>query len=149
MTDTLDEPIHDGIVSACWVTTRYIVLGTFVTKDNNRLSSEENIIEGTNPSHKIARESHRGVIIYYSALGCTTLFEDNKLLALMSFPLLDRDCTIYQIAHTQTRAGQKLGMIVKYRIETKFIALDLARKMFMLLTREEVEKCKTDALTYL
>lgn len=36
---------------------------------------------------------------YYSALGCTTLLENKKLLVLVSVPLLNRDSTfeIYQV----------------------------------------------------
>ena len=88
---------------------------------------------------------------YYSALGCVTLMEGDKLLILMSVPLLDRDSTfeIYQVINLPIpypRADQKVGAVARYRLETEYIALNLARNKFMMLPEGEANKCKTDAL---
>ena len=88
---------------------------------------------------------------YYSALGCVTLMEGDKLLILMSVPLLDRDSTfeIYQVINLPIpypRADQEVGAVARYRLETEYIALNLARNKFMMLPEGEANKCKTDAL---
>ena len=88
---------------------------------------------------------------YYNALGCVTLMENDKLLILMSVPLLDRDSTfeIYQVINlpiSYPRTDQKMGAVARYRLETEYIALNLARNKFMMLPEEEASKCKADAL---
>ena len=88
---------------------------------------------------------------YYSALGCVTLIENDKLLILMSVPLLDRDSIfeIYQVINlpiTYSRTDQRMGAVARYRLETECIALNLARTKFMMLPEEEASKCKADAL---
>ena len=77
--------------------------------------------------------------------------EGDKLLILMSVTLLDRDSTfeIYQVINLPIpypRANQKVGAVAWYRLETEYIALNLARNKFMMLPEGEANKCKTDAL---
>ena len=89
--------------------------------------------------------------MYYNALGCVTLLEDDKLLVLLSVPLLDRDSIfeIYRVMNLPLpypREDQKLGAVARYKIETEFLALNLARTKFMLLSEVEAIKCKNDAL---
>ena len=88
---------------------------------------------------------------YYNVLGCVTLMENDKLLILMSVPLLDRDSMfeIYQVINLPIpypRTDQKMGAVARYRLEIKYIALNLARSKFMMLPEEEASKCKADAL---
>ena len=77
--------------------------------------------------------------------------ENNRLLVLMSVPLLDRDSTfeIYQVINLPIpypRADPKMGAVARYRLETEYIALNLARNKFMILPEGEVNKCKADVL---
>lgn len=44
------------------------------------------------------------------------------------------------------RVHQSLGMVARYKIETEYIALNLARIKFMMLTVEEAKKCKDNTL---
>ena len=69
----------------------------------------------------------------------------------MSVPLLDRDSTfeIYLVINLPIpypRTDQKMEAVAKYRLETEYIALNLARTKFMMLPEEEASKCKADAL---
>lgn len=88
---------------------------------------------------------------YYSTLGCVTLLENKKLLVLISIPLLDKDSTyeIYQVINLPMpypKTNQKLEAIARYKVEWDFLALNLARTKFMLITSEEANRCKVDAL---
>ena len=88
---------------------------------------------------------------YYSSLGCITLVEEKKILALEPVPLLDRDSTfeVFQVINLPIPypdPKQKLGVVTKYKLEVECIALNLARTQFMLLTKREADNCKTDAL---
>ena len=71
-----------------------------------------------------------------------TLLED-MLLALVSIPLLDRDSTfetylVINFSIPFSWVEQKLRMTDKYRIETEFIALNIARTKFMFVTKQKV-----------
>lgn len=88
---------------------------------------------------------------YYSALGCATLLEDDKLLVLVPVPLLDRDSTfeIYQVMNLPfpyPKLEPEIRAVARYKVESEFVALNLARTKFMLLTQGEAEKCKNDTL---
>ena len=87
---------------------------------------------------------------YHNALGCVTLIENDKLLILMSVSLLDRDSTFerYQVINLPVPYPKtdQTGAVARYRLETEYIALNLARTKFMMLPEEEVSKCKADAL---
>lgn len=76
-----------------------------------------------------------------------SLFDD-KLLILLSVPLLDKDSTfeIYKLPIPYPQADQKLGAVALYKIETEFLVLNLPRTKFMLLSNVEATKCKNDAL---
>lgn len=70
-------------------------------------------------------------------MGCTTLLEDDKLLVLVSVALLDRDSTfeIYQVMNLPLpypKLRPKIGAVARYKVETEFVALSLARTEFML-----------------
>ena len=68
---------------------------------------------------------------YYNVLGCVTLMENDKLLILRSVPLFE----IYQVINlpiSYPRTDQKMGAVARYRLETEYIALDLARTKFMM-----------------
>ena len=39
-----------------------------------------------------------------------------------------------------------MGAVARYRLETEYISLNLARTKFMMLPEEEASKCKPDAL---
>ena len=76
---------------------------------------------------------------------------EKKILALVPVPLLHRDSTfeyfqviILPIPYSDLK--QELGVVAKYNLEAECIALNLARTQFMLLTKREADKCKTDAL---
>ena len=88
---------------------------------------------------------------YYNSLGCVTILENNKLLVIMSIPLLDREGTfeVYQAINLPVpypRFETGAGAVAKNRLESNYIALNMARTKFMLLTDEEAEKCKASAL---
>ena len=58
----------------------------------------------------------------------------------MSVPPLDRDSTfeIYQVINLPIpypRANQKMGAVARYRLETEYIALNLARNKFYDVTK--------------
>ena len=70
---------------------------------------------------------------------------------LVYVPLFDRRSTfeIYQVMNlpiSYPRIEQKSEIIAKCKIATKFIAPNLTRTRFMLLTSKEAKRCKTDAL---
>ena len=44
------------------------------------------------------------------------------------------------------KTNQKLKAVVRYKMEAKFLALNLVRTKFILLTSEEANRCKMDAL---
>ena len=88
---------------------------------------------------------------YYSALGCVTLLEKSKLLILMSVSQLNRDSTfeIYQVLNLLLpfpKPTPRLEAVARYKIEMEFLALNIARTKFMLLTKEEAQRCENDAL---
>ena len=88
---------------------------------------------------------------YYKSLGCLTLIKDDRLLIMVSLPLLDTG-SIYEVFKVinlpipYPREKQGLGTVAKYKIETENIALDQTREKFMLLTPSEAEKCKHNLL---
>ena len=104
------------------------------------------------PHHlRLPSDPTRELWRYYSSLGCITLVEEKKILALVPVPLLDRDSTfeVFQVINLPIPypdPKQELGVVAKYKLEAECIALNLARTQFMLLTKREAEKCKTDAL---
>lgn len=84
---------------------------------------------------------------YYSAFGCVTLLENSKLLVLMTVPLLHRDGTfqVFQVTNLPIpypRVEQEVGAVARYRIETGYLALNLARTRFMVLFEEGVRHVK-------
>ena len=104
------------------------------------------------PHHlRLPSDPTRELWRYYSSLGCLTLVEEGKILAIVPVPLLDRDSTfeVFQVINLPIpypNPNQKLGVVARYKLESECIALNLARTQFMLLTKSEAEKCKTDAL---
>ena len=96
-------------------------------------------------------EPTRELYRYYSTLGCITLVEKDKILALVIVPLLDKEVTfqllqVINLPIPYPNPKQKLGVVVEYKLEPESIAFNLARIKFMLLTKMELEKCKRDAL---
>ena len=87
---------------------------------------------------------------YYNALGCVMLLQEDKKLLFLSISLLDRYDTfkIYQVINLPIpypQVEQEFRALAKYKIETEFIALNLARTKFMLMYVEAL-KCRNDAL---
>ena len=72
-------------------------------------------------------------------------------MAQVPVPLLHRDSTFedFQVINLPipySDLKQELSIVAKYNLEAERIALNLARTQFMLLTKREADKCKTDAL---
>ena len=69
----------------------------------------------------------------------------------MSVPLLNRDSTfeVYQVLNLPLlfpKPTPKLEAVARYKVEMEFFTLNIARMKFMLLTREEAQRCENDAL---
>ena len=81
---------------------------------------------------------------YYNSLGCLTLVEKGRLLIVVSLPLLDSS-NIYEVFQVinlpipYPHRKQGSGTVVKYKLKSENIALDLTREKFILLTPTEAE----------
>ena len=69
----------------------------------------------------------------------------------MSVPLLDRDSTfeIYQVLNLSLpfpKPTPRLKAVARYKVETEFLVLNIARTKFMFLTKEEAQRCENYAL---
>lgn len=77
--------------------------------------------------------------------------EDDRLLALVPVPLLDGE-SILEVFYAINlpipfpRPHQELEAVAKYKLESEYIALNLARTKFMLVAADEAERCKSNAL---
>lgn len=104
------------------------------------------------PHHlRLPLDPTEGLWKYYISLGCVTLLEGSKLLVVTSLPLLDRNglFEIYQVLNLPIpypRVQERVEAVAKYQIKTEYLAHNLARTKFMLLTRDEARNCKGDVL---
>ena len=85
---------------------------------------------------------------YYSTLGCITLLEKKKL---WYWSLLDNVSTfeIYKVINLPMpypKPNQKFETVARYKVAAEFLPLNLARTKFVLVTSEEANRCKLDAL---
>lgn len=70
----------------------------------------------------------------------------------MTILLLDRDGTfevvqVINLPILYPGVEQEVGVVARYRIEMEYLALNLARTRFMILSMEEVKTCEKDALS--
>ena len=94
---------------------------------------------------------------YYQSLTCTTVLDEDKILVIVSVPLLDRNTTfeIYKVCnaplpyYNQSIPAQlQPDIVAQYKIETFALAINAEKTKYMLLNSDELNHCSTSLLSY-
>ncbi|XP_046574034.1 uncharacterized protein LOC124282108 [Haliotis rubra] len=111
------------------------------------------------PRFKLAGDPENELWDFYRTLKCTTLLYDNKIVVVVSLPLLDLDghVEIYQ-AHNlpvpilaneiDNPANSLHNLIAKYKLEASLIAVNTKRTKYMLLKDTEKHGCTASLVGY-
>ena len=87
---------------------------------------------------------------FYTLLTCTTVVDEDKIIIIFSFPLLDSsdDREIFKIhnlpvpVHSEdTSSSDPTKMVAQYLLEADAIAVNTRRTKYALLTADELESC--------
>jgi uncharacterized coiled-coil protein SlyX len=88
---------------------------------------------------------------FYKFLTCTSTTHDNKLLIILSIPLLDAQETylIYRIHNlpalmtngTNAIINNDCSMVAQYKLETAALAINSRRTKYILLSQDELQTC--------
>ena len=95
---------------------------------------------------------------FYKFLRSTSTTVDNKLLIILSIPLLDAQDTynIFKIQNlpalvtnrTNSIISNGCSMVARYNLETTAIAVNTRRTQYILLTPDELERCAHPLISF-
>lgn len=95
---------------------------------------------------------------FYKFLTCTSTTADNKLLIILSIPLLDAQETyhvykIHNIPALMTNQSNSVitngcSMVAQYKLESNAIAINTERTQYMLLSNEELKSCSNPLMGF-
>ena len=94
---------------------------------------------------------------YYKFLTCTAVIEKNKILTILSVPLLDYkgQYEIYKVHNlplpyisSNIDPRDQPNMIAKYQVETDMIAVNAERTKYMILNSGEMEHCSSPLVKF-
>lgn len=97
------------------------------------------------PKFKFSLDPRTNLWKLYQTLTCATLMESNKLLVVISIPLLDvfgkfELFKIHNIAVMQNFSGE-VNMFAQYQLETHSLAVNRKRTQYVILSPQETTLC--------
>ncbi|CAC5398014.1 unnamed protein product [Mytilus coruscus] len=100
----------------------------------------------------LSEDPNSNLWFFYRLLTCTTVLYDDKILAIISLPLLDSNnrFEVYKAYNLpmpmKNNSTKLLTMVAKFDINVEYFAVNAERSKYVLLKNDEINKC-TDRFT--
>lgn len=80
---------------------------------------------------------------FYRYLSCATLWEDNKILVVVSLPLLElgEEYEVYKAVSLPFPVKEQEGLFGRYNLEAPALAINAERTRYMLIPQKQLEEC--------
>ncbi|CAG2230956.1 unnamed protein product [Mytilus edulis] len=101
---------------------------------------------------ELSEDPNSNLWFFYRLLTCTTVLYDDKILAIISLPLLDSNnrFEVYKAYNLpmpmKNNSTKLLTMVAKFDINVEYFAVNAERSKYVLLNNDEINKC-TDRFT--
>ena len=107
-------------------------------------------------SLKLPEDPETNIWYFYRTLTCTTVLDGDKILVLISIPLLDyngefdvfKAFSVPAPLHDLSKSSGLPDMVAKYSIEYPGLLIDKDRRQYALLTADEMQTCGNTAIKY-
>ncbi|CAC5412413.1 unnamed protein product [Mytilus coruscus] len=123
---------------------------TITPTDLKRLLNE---IKNKLPRYfELSEDPNLNLWFFYRLLTCTTVLYNDKILAIISLPLLDSNnrFEVYKAYNLpmpmKNNSTKLLTMVAKFDINVEYFAVNAERSKYVLLNNDEINKC-TDRFT--
>ncbi|CAC5412556.1 unnamed protein product [Mytilus coruscus] len=96
---------------------------------------------------ELSEDPNLNLWFFYRLLTCTTVLYDDKILAIISLPLLDSNnrFEVYKAYNLpmpmKNNSTKLLTMVAKFDINVEYFAVNAERSKYVLLNNDEINKC--------
>ena len=102
------------------------------------------------PYLKLPEDPNTKLLDYYRFLSCSTLMMNDRIIIVLSVPLLDfdGDYEVYKVYNLPVPSRNRSGMVVEYQLEAEALAINAERTKYTVLGSGEANKCVSKLVTF-